>query len=247
MGHDYEDQARLTLDASPEEVWEAIATGPGMDAWFMGRTEVQPGEEGRVRADMGGFVQEFDVTAWEPPRRLKFETRPTENGSFIALEWLIEARSGSTVLRSVGSGFIGSDDWSDEYDALRQGGVRYLRNLSQYLTHFRGRPAVPINAAWPHAGSRDEMWSALRRGLDLPEQIEEGNQVRLSPKDFAPIDGVIDYATPAGIGIRGEEGLYRFFRGMGGLVAIEHHLFGDDIDARATQQAWQSWLASQLT
>jgi hypothetical protein len=30
-------------------VWEAIATGPGLDSWFMGRNEVEPREGGTVR------------------------------------------------------------------------------------------------------------------------------------------------------------------------------------------------------
>ena len=42
-------QPRDHVHATPEEVWQAIATGPGIDSWFMGRNEVEPGEGGRPR------------------------------------------------------------------------------------------------------------------------------------------------------------------------------------------------------
>jgi uncharacterized protein YndB with AHSA1/START domain len=43
MAHPFEFTHEIEVDASPEEVWEAIATGPGVDAWFMGRNEIEPG------------------------------------------------------------------------------------------------------------------------------------------------------------------------------------------------------------
>src|SRR5919199_2129802 len=167
MGHDYRDEDETVIDASPDEVWEAIATGPGMDAWFMGHTTVTGGEGGGIHVDMGGFSQHFTITDWRPGKRLAYTADPRPDGSFLALEWLIEGRSGTTVLRSVGSGFIGSDDWQDEYDSLRQGGRRYLHNVGQYLRFFPGRRATPINAGWPQAGDRGPVMRALAHGLGL--------------------------------------------------------------------------------
>ena len=53
MGHEFELRKEITLAASPEQVWDAIATGPGMDAWFMGRNEIEPAGDVRVDADPG--------------------------------------------------------------------------------------------------------------------------------------------------------------------------------------------------
>ena len=39
MTHPFESEFETALSASPEQVWEAIATGPGLDSWFMGRNE----------------------------------------------------------------------------------------------------------------------------------------------------------------------------------------------------------------
>lgn len=38
MAHPLELKHEIEVYA-PEEVWDAIATGPGMDSWFMGRNE----------------------------------------------------------------------------------------------------------------------------------------------------------------------------------------------------------------
>lgn len=43
MGHSFEGIDEIEVPASVEDVWTAIATGPGIDSWFMGRNEVTPG------------------------------------------------------------------------------------------------------------------------------------------------------------------------------------------------------------
>lgn len=44
MLHEFDLRKEITLDATPQQVWEAIATGPGIDAWFMGRNQVEARE-----------------------------------------------------------------------------------------------------------------------------------------------------------------------------------------------------------
>ena len=44
MAHRFEITQDLEVGATPEQVWEAIATGRGMDSWFMGQSEVEPRE-----------------------------------------------------------------------------------------------------------------------------------------------------------------------------------------------------------
>ena len=56
MPHEFELRKEITLDATPEQVWEAIATGPGIDAWFMGRNQVEPREGGRSSMTIGGHT-----------------------------------------------------------------------------------------------------------------------------------------------------------------------------------------------
>ncbi len=247
MPHEFDDRMELLLSADLDEVWKAIATGPGMDAWFMGRTCVDAEGDAMVRADMGGFVQEFDVTEFEPPRRIAYRTRPTRDGSFLALDWMIEARGGGTTwLRSVASGFVGADDWQDEYDALREGGLRYLHNLSQAFGFFAGLPATPINGSFPQAGDGRAVLERFRRALHLPDAVAVGDDVEARPAGLPVISATVDYVTSACLGLRSTDGMYRFFLGMGGMAIVEHHLFSEDVDRADVQQAWQRWLAASF-
>jgi len=105
------------VPANPDEVWAAIATGPGIDSWFMGRNDVKPGPGGAVRTVFGEYAPELEVTAWDPAHRFAYRSGEAPDGRFIAYEFLIEGRSGSsTMLRTVTSGFLPGDDWADEFD-----------------------------------------------------------------------------------------------------------------------------------
>jgi len=238
--HEFEIGDEITVDATPEQVWEAIATGPGIDSWFMGRNEVEPHQGGTVRMTLGGYA-EGTVTAWEPPRRFAYRSAEGEDGAFMAFEYLIEGRQGGgTVVRLVQSGVIGGDDWEAEYDALRKGWPMYLRTLAQYLAHFPGRTATPISAQGPRQADQDHVWEALKRGLGLTGTVTEGDQVRFTlgaTEHQGVVDSVLD---PSFLGVRTGDGLYRFV-GRGGVVGVGHHVFAD-VDQQETERAWQDWL-----
>jgi uncharacterized protein YndB with AHSA1/START domain len=242
MPREFELRKEITLHATPGQVWEAIATGQGIDAWFMGVNEVEPGEGGRTAMTIAGHTEEGVVTAWEPGRRFAYRGGSPDGAQWMAFEWLIEGRDdGTCVLRLVQSGVLG-DDWETEYDALTKGWDMYLHQLAQYLEHFRGRPAVPVLAMVPGAGDADHVWSVLSAGLGLSGPAAEGDKVRLTPEGLDPIEGVVDWVSPEALGVRGDEGLYRFVRGYDGTVAAGHHLFGGDLGPAEAERAWQGWL-----
>ena len=242
MPREFELRKEITLAATPEQVWEAIATGQGIDAWFMGVNQVEPREGGRTSMTIAGHTEEGVVTTWEPPRRFAHRGGSPDDAQFMAFEWLIEGRDdGTCVLRLVQSGVLG-DDWDSEYDALTRGWDMYLHTLAQYLEHFRGRPAVPVMVMLPGAGDAGRVWPVLSAGLGLSGPATEGDKVRLAPEGLDPIDGVVDWVSPEALGVRGDDGLYRFIRGYEGTVAAGHHLFAGDVDPEAAQRAWQGWL-----
>ena len=43
MGYEFSQEDRADVNATIDEVWTAIATGPGIDSWFMGKNEVADG------------------------------------------------------------------------------------------------------------------------------------------------------------------------------------------------------------
>ncbi|WP_214414070.1 SRPBCC family protein [Sphaerisporangium fuscum] len=242
MAHEFELRKQVTLEATPEQVWEAIATGPGLDSWFMGRNEIEPGVGGTTRQYFGDFPVEATVTAWEPAERFAFRGAEGPDGTFMAFEFLVEGRDqGSTVLRLVQSGVLG-DDWEAEYDALRRGWDLYLHTLGQYLAHFPGRHAKVVFAARPDAGGGEPAWDVLSRGLGLTGPVERGDRVRLTPEGLDPIDGVADYVAPGFLGVRTGDALYRFILGMGDTLVAGHHIFAGAAP-EDTEQAWQTWLA----
>ncbi len=88
-------QVEVEVPGTPEQVWQAIATGPGVSSWFV-PTEVDECEGGAVTAHFGpGMDSSATVTAWEPPRRFAAKSRDLgPNAPTLATEWVVEARSG---------------------------------------------------------------------------------------------------------------------------------------------------------
>ena len=64
-------QVEVKVPGTPEEVWQAIATGPGISAWFVPTVfDEQDGQPVTVTLDFGpGMQSTSTVTAWEPPRK----------------------------------------------------------------------------------------------------------------------------------------------------------------------------------
>jgi uncharacterized protein YndB with AHSA1/START domain len=231
MGAPFEIRREIPLAATPEQVWEAIATGPGLTAWFM-PMDVDPDSP--------------MVTGHEPGRRLAIRTPSAPDGSFQAFEYLVEATGqGSTVLRFVHNGFT-SDDWGDEYEAMTGlGWDMYLHTLSQYLIHFAGHPAVYLEAEAPPASAKAEAWPRLVAALGLSDPVEVGAAVRLDLPGVGPVEGVVDYATPSFIGFRAPMALIRFHgrARIGMTVAVSQHTYMATFDTTSAQRGWESWLA----
>jgi uncharacterized protein YndB with AHSA1/START domain len=244
MTHPFGIELEVTLPADPERVWEAIATGPGIDSWFMGRNAVEPRVGGAAAMDTGGRREEATVTAFEPGTRFATRTPTADDGRFMAFEYLIEGRGGgSTVLRVVHSGLLG-DDWQDEYDALRRGWPFHLNTLREYLEHFPGRVAVPLFGFVPTPGrSGQQVRSLLAAALALPPLISVGDEANGGPSGLPVVDGEVVWADEERFGLRTDDALYTFHHG-GGVAAMFHHLFGPNTDA--AEGAWQRWLSEIL-
>jgi uncharacterized protein YndB with AHSA1/START domain len=242
MARPFKLHKEVVLDASPEQVWEAIATGPGITSWFMPH-EIEPREGGAIRLSVGDFTEESTVTAWEPPKRFAARGGEGADGTVHAFEYLIEGRDGGgTVLRFVHSGFLG-DDWGAEYeDQTSFGWDMYFHTLDQYLRYFTGRTATFVSAEGPQTSAQESVWTVLARGLGLTGDVTEGDRVRLTPDRLPPIEGVADYVRPTFfLGVRTSDGLYRFHV-RPDAVAVAHHIFADDVDQKESDRAWQSWL-----
>ncbi len=230
MPREFEIAREVRLEATPEQVWQTIATEAGLAAWFM-PSPVDPA------SDL--------VVGWEPARRLAVRTPEAPDGSIHAFEYLIAAREGgSTVLRFVHSGLLG-DDWSDEYEHITGAGWdMYLFTLAQYHAHFAGRAAIYVEAEGPASSSAPAAWPALVGALGGASAVELGAPIRVSRPAAAPLEGIVDYVTANFVGLRTRDALIRFHgrSGLGMTVAVSHHAYGD-LDAGQTRPAWTAWLA----
>jgi uncharacterized protein YndB with AHSA1/START domain len=240
-------EKRLELDANPEQVWEAIATGPGIATWFVPH-RVEPHLGGVVEQDYGGgATTRGRVTAWEPGERFAYGSfeQPADGRPDYAFEFLVEGRDGGgTLLRFVQSGFLDGGGWDDEYDSFSAGWDVFLGNLRSYLAHFAGRPAQNVVTMTYTPDGADRAWQVLRRGLGLDAGPVAGTAVVLTPQGLRPIDGVVDLVTDEFLGVRSADGLHRFGaegdEGCG--VSAYHYFYGHRVDVDALTARWQGWL-----
>jgi uncharacterized protein YndB with AHSA1/START domain len=248
-------EAEVEVPGTPEEVWQAIATGPGVTSWFV-PTRVEERVGGAVTANFGpGMDSVATVTAWDPPRRFAADSNDMGPGSpAITTEWTVEARAGGTcIVRVVHAWFTESDDWDAQFEGHEHGWQAFFRILRLYLAHFRGQSGVNVQlmgtASQPTAG---EAWTALSERLGIAgagpgQRVQSaagapalaGQVERVGPDDHPELLLRLDAPTP---GIA-----HLFALPMGGQVylPVRLYLFGDQPAAVAAREepAWQAWMA----
>jgi uncharacterized protein YndB with AHSA1/START domain len=181
----------VEVPGTPEEVWEAIATGPGITSWFVPHT-VEGRAGGEVTMDFGpGYgVATARVTAWEPPHRLVIES---EGEYALAYEWLVEARSGSTcVVRLVNSGFGSGDDWDAQYDGLSTGWRFFLESLRLHQERFGGQAARALIPTQMVPGGPDAAVARVCGALGIPADLAAGDRFRTAGSGVPSLSGTVD-------------------------------------------------------
>src|SRR5581483_4090676 len=107
-------QVEVEVPGTPEEVWQAIATGPGISSWMVpAEFEVRDGKPVAVKMTFGpGMDVRWPLTAWDPPRKWIAQSDGFQGSPPFANEWSVEARGGGTcIVRIVQSLFVSTDDW----------------------------------------------------------------------------------------------------------------------------------------
>ncbi len=159
------------VPGTPEQVWQAIATGPGISAWFV-PTTVDGKVGGETVSDFGGgMVSKAKITAYDPPRRFAAEAPGWSEGMPpVATEWTIEAQAGGTCrLRVVHSMFASSDDWDSQIEHTQDGWPSYFVVLRRYLTRFAGEACAQVQAMAMSSSSCGEAWQTLSDAMQLDE------------------------------------------------------------------------------
>ena len=157
-------QVEVEVPGTPEEVWQAIATGPGISSWFVPtKFEERDGKPVAVTSNFGpGMESRAVVTAWDPPRMFAAQGEGWGGSPPIATEWSVEARAGGVCLvRVVHSLFASTDDWDNQLEGTELGWPGFFRTLRIYLTHFRGQRSAIMQFVVPVAGTEAEAWETL--------------------------------------------------------------------------------------
>jgi uncharacterized protein YndB with AHSA1/START domain len=239
MTHPFEVRNEFTVDATPEQVWEAITSGPAVDSWLMGRSEIDSASK-TTTFDMFGQVSTGRITAWEPGRHYAVQEDENPDGTFAAFEWLIESRDGGgAVVRVVHSGSLG-DDWEAEYNGLSVGDSAYMTKLAVYLKHFAPRPAK--NSLFLPGPVTKDSWAAMTAAVGAGADAAAGQPARLSVPGIEPADGTVEFVVPPSfVGMRTGEAMYMLIHGYNDMVFATAHYF-DDRDPSAETEAWERWL-----
>jgi uncharacterized protein YndB with AHSA1/START domain len=246
-------ELEVEVRGTPEEVWRAIATGPGISSWYVPHT-VDEREGGVATASFGAGPEmqiQGRVAAWEPPRRVVFDGGDSEG---LAFEWLVEARDGGTcVVRLVNTGFGSGEDWDAQYDGLAEGWLLFLGNLRLHLEHFSGQTATAVLPTATWAGPRETTWARLTDALGIPAAPAVGERIEVNAPDAPTLAGTVADAAPwriallldqpsPGTTILAVEG-----HGEQVHVSIWSYLYGNDGAAAAAhdEPLWQRWLTER--
>lgn len=128
-------QAEAEVPGTPEEVWEAIATGPGIGSWFY-PTELEERVGGVLKYHTGSEMVHVParVTVWDPPWRFRHEGKDCgPEGPPTATEWIVEPRSRGCVVRMVHGLFASTGDWDNYLKSFEDGWPQALAILRLYL------------------------------------------------------------------------------------------------------------------
>ncbi len=254
-------QAEAEIPGTPEEVWQAIATGPGISSWFV-PTEFEGGEQPTRLVMHFGPGSSMDsvasVTSWDAPRRFTAESSMGggPGSPTVATEWTVEARAGGTcVVRVVHRWFASTDDWDDQFEGTEHGWVAFFRVLRLYLTHFRGQPCSGFQAMAFAAGTTATAWDELGSPLGLSGVAEQ--QRVTSPAGAPRLSGWVErigLPEHPELLVRLDEpapGLAHLIAvPMGGktCLSVRVFLYGAGAAAVAPREepAWQAFLAERF-
>ena len=231
---------QIELEATPEQVWDAISTTRGISSWFL-PAEVEGSHI--TFHHLPGETSPAEITDLDAPRRLRF----TEDDGRQATEFLIEARSGGTcVMRVVGSGFGGK--------GAEEGWTAALMNLKLYLEHFPGQESWQVLAGEIVPGPQSRAWKALQAAVGVDDPAV-GERVTVSAEGASPLVGVVEGRLERMITMRLEEPTPGIgFVGIGGpddetvYAVFRTYFFGPDAAdlAARDEPAWRALVSDRV-
>ena len=250
-------QVEVEVPGTPEEVWQAIATGPGISSWFVpAEFEERDGKPVAVKLNFGpGMESRSVVTTWDPPRMFAAQGEGWGGSPPIADEWTVEAREGGVcIVRVVHSLFASTDDWDNQLEGTESGWPAFFRILRIYLTHFRGQRSAMMQWLAPAAGTEAEAWETLTAALGL-HGVNAGERWT-APAGVPALSGVVEHVTqrPFNALLRldkpapGTAALGAVNCGGPIMVTLSFYLYGEHAPATVARETplWEAWIQQRF-
>lgn len=253
-------ELQVEVPGTPEEVWNAIATGPGVSSWFAPST-IEEREGGSLHFDLApGIESNAIITCWKPFKQFAYEEREW-NGDAppLATEYTINPLAGGRcTVRLVQSLFSDSSEWDDQLDGFESGWSTFLPILRALLTYFRReKQAIPMRLVGTSTASEADTWKAIMTELGIPS-LEVGQSIKLASPDGRHVWGhVLGAGTPKSR----RQVLIQMEQPTAGLFYLGAHdvgpcvfvlicslTCGDNATVLATQlrQCWDQWLKQRF-
>jgi uncharacterized protein YndB with AHSA1/START domain len=249
-------QAEVEVSGTPEEVWHAIASGPGISAWFV-PTRLEERVGGITVSSFGpgdSMDSQATITVWEPPQRFVAESQ--DGPGTVATEWTVEAQAGGTcTVRVVHSWFASTDDWDAQFEGHSYGWISFFQILRLYLAHFSGQPCVSVQLMATSTEPVPRAWAQLVEPLDLA-QVSAGDPIT-GPAGAPALSGVAEVVNPPewpGLLLRLDAPapalahLFALPMGEQVLLPVRFYLYGEAGASAAAEveRQWQGWLAQRF-
>jgi uncharacterized protein YndB with AHSA1/START domain len=247
-------QVEVEVPGTSEQVWQAIASGPGISAWFV-PTVLEGKVGGKLSCDFGGgMVSSAEITEWQPPRRLvATDSTWLQGGPAVATEWTVEAAGGGKcIVRVAHSLFASTDDWDGQLESTEHGWPGYFRVLKHYLEHHAGQPSASFVGMAPSPHDARQTWQAMVRAFGAGEP-RIGQRIRIAAPGVAAIRGTVKAVdhVPQGIGLMLQVDepapgvvLASAMECMGmHMATFQAYYYGAKAKAAAgDQDGWRQWL-----
>lgn len=246
-------EMELVVPGTPEQVWHAVATGPGYTAWFA-RTEIEERAGGTIHFDLGPYgSSRGEVTIWEPPSRFGYVEREWNAGApAVDTEVTVTSRpDGKCLFRMAHSLIASTDEWDASLEGFEAGWPGFFEVLRLYLTHFPGSPASSFHVMASTEAPQLEVWKRLTQTLGLaavnvddewttPEPERLSGKVERMQQNDKERSILLRLTSPApGVVLIGT---YRM--GNATSASIIFYFYDGDVakTAEAVREKWASWL-----
>ncbi len=168
---------QIEVSAPISEVWKSLTDAAELVKWFAMDARVTPGVGGKIYLSWGPACEgEAEIIAWEPGKRFAWKE------PFAVIEFILEARGEKTLVRLVQSGFLGNEDWENEwFESTDHGWDFMLLGLKYTLEKHRGESR---QVAWPRISSAYAREETFRRLLTPGSLFANGADSLLTGRPF---------------------------------------------------------------